>query len=514
MKFRPPLLALEEMEVTDWVTDDLPNLFWLLLLAESHEDSFTHLIRKMQTTLASGVLRDSMENDEAILSGRLIDIENIDARLRSEIIESLNAYNILEELVPDRVLATLRLYPEIPGGWLLVKPFEDRILDITDEVALHFAASAIMAAIKSGARNAKIKFPLLESLALGNKIKVGLEEARLHSAYPNDPANLKKAEATIRSFFLLFNTSGKSELRRGEVLKWANSFWKQNWHLSLCIPEEELDKLDTSTEEIPEVESAITTSIQEIARDASLKVIRAFDRFADQALDPMQSFDLHHSAKHEVVCGLVSRPARAILAVVRVPHLYSGEQSSHVTRLLAETKIVLSWMSDKPDDMYIKYQEYGRGKEKLALAHLESLVLDPNQNGSVYLKKAIGKRTKDLGSDLGLAFIEVNLEPTFSNISVRAMASEAELIDFYNHVFQSASSVIHGEWSSVSNYSMQRCANPLHKFHLVPSFTLEFPLTPELPKLFLRYLDEIIDLGLDILFGFEEKDATEATPPY
>lgn len=125
MKFRPPLLALEEMEVTDWVTDDLPNLFWLLLLAESHEDSFTHLIRKMQTTLASGVLRDSMENDEAILSERLIDIENIDARLRSEIIESLNAYNILEELVPDRVLATLRLYPEIPGGWLLVKPFED-----------------------------------------------------------------------------------------------------------------------------------------------------------------------------------------------------------------------------------------------------------------------------------------------------------------------------------------------------------------------------------------------------
>lgn len=76
-----------------------------------------------------------------------------------------------------------------------------------------------MAAIKSGARNAKIKFPLLESLALGNKIKVGLEEARLHSAYPNDPANLKKAEATIRSFFLLLNTSGKSELRRGEVLK-------------------------------------------------------------------------------------------------------------------------------------------------------------------------------------------------------------------------------------------------------------------------------------------------------
>jgi hypothetical protein len=42
--------------------------------------------------------------------------------------------------------------------------------------------------------------------------------------------------------------------------------------------------------------------------------------------------------------------------------------------------------------------------------------------------------------------------------------------------------VTHGEWWAIEEYAMQRCANPLHRFHLLPSFRPAYPPTLAFPK--------------------------------
>jgi len=42
----------------------------------------------------------------------------------------------------------------------------------------------------------------------------------------------------------------------------------------------------------------------------------------------------------------------------------------------------------------------------------------------------------------------------------------------YNKIYQPASGVTHGEWWAIEDNVMERCMNPLHRFHLCKSYAL------------------------------------------
>lgn len=105
----------------------------------------------------------------------------------------------------------------------------------------------------------------------------------------------------------------------------------------------------------------------------------------------------------------------------------------------------------------------------------------------------------------------MSIERTFANRDLRQMATDVGLEDLYRHVFQPTSGVTHGEWWAIEDYGMQRCVNPLHRFHLIPSFTLEYPINPDFPKVLDDHLRECMQAALEQLAPSDESgdDTTE-----
>lgn len=61
----------------------------------------------------------------------------------------------------------------------------------------------------------------------------------------------------------------------------------------------------------------------------------------------------------------------------------------------------------------------------------------------------------------------MSVESTFTGRTLRQMAEEIGDLDRYRFQYQPASAVAHGEWGTIEDYCLQRCANPLHLFHLL-----------------------------------------------
>ena len=78
---------------------------------------------------------------------------------------------------------------------------------------------------------------------------------------------------------------------------------------------------------------------------------------------------------------------------------------------------------------------------------------------------------------------------------MRTMAFEAGLEDLYRNVYQAASGVQHGEWWALEDYALQRCLNPLHRFHAVPSVQPVGEEDPEVGEYFVARLAHIVSIA-------------------
>jgi hypothetical protein len=92
--------------------------------------------------------------------------------------------------------------------------------------------------------------------------------------------------------------------------------------------------------------------------------------------------------------------------------------------------------------------------------------------------------------------------------SIRTMAKEAGLLDFYRQAYSLSSGVAHSEWWSVETHAMEPCLNVLHGMHLIPSLSLNSGANVELATAWVDQLYSLVRTGLRIL-GTDE-DAVAA----
>ncbi|GAA1294029.1 DUF5677 domain-containing protein [Saccharothrix xinjiangensis] len=306
--------------------------------------------------------------------------------------------------------------------------------------------------------------------------------------YPADPAKRPLAESIIRSSFgaekgASYALDPTLERRHQD---WAAAFWRQNWRMSACVLPDAAEEEEADEQPTPAVPGGAETAsagddTQPGETDALVAPATAeFNRFMDAALDRDLPLDLYAPAKHEVVSGLIARAARSVVAALLAPHLWSGEHGSGITRLLAETEILLAWLEITGSDAYEKYQSYGRGKAKLMHIRMKELLDGFPADPPEYLVKAVEQQARKLDGEWGQEFTEVDLSATFSGTTIRQMAIDTGLKDLYDHVYQTSSAVTHGEWSPIEEYVMQRCMNPTHRWHLVPSPRPAFASEPQL----------------------------------
>lgn len=111
--------------------------------------------------------------------------------------------------------------------------------------------------------------------------------------------------------------------------------------------------------------------------------------------------------------------------------------------MLVETKIYLHWMAQQDPIIYRQFQEYGAGKAKLYSQILDEL---PEEARTAGFRESIDELRR-LSHNRGvLDHRVVDTRDTFAGgKSIRAMAEEADLLDFYRQAYSLASGVSHSE---------------------------------------------------------------------
>jgi hypothetical protein len=153
---------------------------------------------------------------------------------------------------------------------------------------------------------------------------------------------------------------------------------------------------------------------------------------------------------------------------------------------MADVYINLAWVLRDPKERAKKFILYGLGQAKLELEHrrvdLETREAKPGELEYVQaLEDWINVQRATFLTDVNLG--------SWSGLSTRTMADESECIDFYNYVYTPFSSCVHSTWSHIARYNLQRCNNPLHRYHLMPSL-IEAPIDPDYIFLAARYLQK------------------------
>lgn len=259
---------------------------------------------------------------------------------------------------------------------------------------------------------------------------------------------------------------------------WAKAFWNLNALVTECMPEEPAGQASPPPEPDGELlAEKLTVDVDQLAlddpvdeRQDAVALVNATGNMLARYVAALQNIvplDLFDPTRNEVHAGLVTRAARWVIAGLRSPHTWNGEQGAEVTRILAEAEIYLAWLAANPDG-YRTFQEFGRGRAKLAGLHAEELLAKLEDVPDEW--RTAQKRLSAMGGGNQVMDVtNVSVESTFSGQSIREMASQSDLAELYKNVYQMSSGVLHGEWWAVTDYSMQRCMNPLHRFHMIPT---------------------------------------------
>lgn len=508
--YSPPLMAMDATVLVDWFRDDLPDLLWPAALIGLKGESGLGRFIGWQQRAISVLEHQAVDPAAESVDGRLTSLETVEEVVREGVVAALTHEMAEAGVLPDPLLAALRLYDDLPGRWLLVDPCADADSEITDDEALSFLGQAVVACVSDGHKEAMLKFVGINWAVLTKRFSSDVRTIDLLKVYPRDPETVKIADTVIRA---AFGASKGAEYHQASEVQarhadWARRFWKSNWRMSSCLLREDVELEPTNQTETGGKETATAEVLHAVQT-----MTEEFNRFLDGFFE-CQEHDLYDPAKHEVIAGLVTRAVRSVTASLRAPHLWCGEYGSSLTRLLAETEIVLAWLAMSGPDSYAQFQAFGLGKAKLMRTHMTDLANEFPDGPPEMLSDALQHIEKKLGGEWGEAFIPVSIDSTFAGRSVRGMAQDTGLEDLYRHVYQSASGVSHGEWWAVEDYAMQRCFNPLHRFHQVPSMEPVGGGEPALARYWVLKTAGLISMALDQLESDNSTGAASNAKPY
>lgn len=475
-KYLTQLQATGVMREADWARDDVPDFIWPIVVLQALGGSKYLDFAKWQTRCVDDLSKLDGFETKGRLDGRLTSLAALgdeDERARLIIVDTALELGLLDPNISE----VLSLYTGRPAPWFVFEPETD---PPNESRAFKGLALAIYSVLRDRHKEALIKVLPVWARVADQTLRTDGITIDLLKDYPGNSSKRDKAESVIRAMFGA--SHGAAEEREPDVWEasrtWAKSFWNLNGQVTECMPEE-LAELETLPAEPDDdlVAKNLTVESDQLALDDPLderqdavalvnSVGEMLARYV-AALQTVVPLDLFEPTKNEVHAGLITRAARWVVAGLRSPHTWNGEQGAEVTRILAEAEIYLAWLAANPDG-YRTFQEYGRGRAKLAGLHAAEL-LSKLEDVPDEWRQAQKKFVNIGGGDQVLDLTNVSVESTFSGKSVREMASSSDLAELYKNVYQMSSGILHGEWWAVTEYSMQRCMNPLHRFHLIPT---------------------------------------------
>jgi hypothetical protein len=505
--YKSPLAATGALSIANWLKDDLPDLLWpALVLAERGNNGIRQFVKWQAAVQANLAHHDDSEWVAETLDGRLTHLATLAERYPDAsaiVVDAANRRGLLSEEV-RRALAS---YPYLPARWLVG---DDEVAP-PQQADLEFLREAVLGVMKDGHRQALLKCFRTWSTVQAGTFRSSPETVDLLKDYPGEPSKRPAADSVVRAMW----GAHRAMVEIGEphhfdrAIEWAQMFWGTNSMTSKCIRKREIeDAQETSVEPseigVPLERKAEPTPMPEGGEDLRRFTMDLLSSFVE-ALETAPA-NLYASTRQEVVSGLVARAGRDVIAVLGAPDLWCLEHSAHIGRMLVEVKIYLHWMAQQDPSIYRQFQEYGAGKAKLYSRISNEL---PNEARTAGFRESIDELKRLSHNDDVIDHRIVDTRDTFADgKSIRVMAEEAGLLDFYRQAYSLASGVTHSEWWSVETHAMEPCLNVLHGMHLTPSLSLNYGGNVELANAWVDQFYSLVRTSFRIL-GTDE-DAVEA----
>lgn len=393
--------------------------------------------------------------------------------------------DLVEELFLEPFGRILAFFPESPASWLISESFLSKgghldpdieipklrslVADLMDgrgELATAVRMASFGRIIKKG----KMMFPKgLPTLDLLPKYPAGLtdDEKRLCESF---------VRASLGPYLNLND--------RYYDHQWSKYFWRQNYNLSLCRP---IRLPLRGGRAVTQDEFAKVTKIIE---ENSKRVRRYLDSLALQI-----QYDLYAPEHGAVLHGLFARCVRFYLLVMEDPNMWARDTAGIMLRCLVETAITFCYLAEKgTDEEFEAFRKYGEGQKKLLMLQLQD-----NHPDAQTLE---GKDVEDLSKELGgftAELLQIDLGH-WAKKDARKLASAVGLERFYRLVYAPTSADVHGTWTSLQDSNLGVCAEPLHRFHYVPSYS-EPPLYVSTLAAVQEILEHVRDVAVKLL-GF------------
>ncbi|WP_235214554.1 DUF5677 domain-containing protein [Rhodococcus opacus] len=494
--YKSPLAATGVLSVANWLKDDLPDLLWpALVLVESGNDSVRQFVKWQEAVRERLAHHDEDGWVAETLDGRLTHLAVLVERFPDAsaiVVEEARRRGLLSE----GVRGALASYPYLPARWLVgdvkVTPLEQQDLELIRD--------AVLGVMQDDHREALLKCFRTWSTVQAGTFSSSADTIDLLKDYPGEPTKRAAADSAVRAMWGAHKAMVQVDDPNhfDAAIEWARVFWGVNSMTSRCIRKREIDDAQDAGTEVLEVEAPSGRPAQstpegsENLRRFTMDLLSSFV----EALETAPA-NLHANERQEVVSGLVTRAGRDVIAVLGAPDLWCVEHGAHIGRMLVETKIYLHWMAQEDPAIYRQFQEYGAGKAKLYSRIADEL---PDEARTAGFRESVDELKRLSHNDDVLDHRIVDTRDTFAEgKSIRVMAEEAGLLDFYRQAYSLASGVAHSEWWSVETHAMEPCLNVLHGMHQIPSLSLSYGGNVELANAWVDQLYSLVCAGLQIL---------------
>jgi hypothetical protein len=448
-RLRGPLAKLNpKIETAEWTRDLLPEHLWLAALANKFGlDNTPRIYNKFMDAV------DVHWRHPFVALGLVSDFGLVPADERPIFLEKNR--DLVDEAFHNVIGRALALYPDGPAAWLINKQLleSEGALDPFVELPVLRRLVTMLAPGKDAFAGRLRAIPL-NRLFKHNKLFIakGLSVADLLPKYPSGLTEQEQylVESMARSMLgMLVQQRGASE-----PLTWPKYFWRHNYDMLPCRPTEQ---------QVVGAEPVSSTDAEKLAESLHRNA-GAAKQYLEQLRTKLR-VDLYDPRKGEVLFGLFARLTRLYALMAEDPFLWARDVSGIMLRPLAETAITFSYLAKVgTDEDFDRFIEYGEGQQKLLMLHLQDNY--PNQTSLE------GLTAEQLADEIEVwpEMVEIELG-SWSKKDARRLAQEAGLEDLYRLVFNPSSGDLHGSWVSLKSSNLVRCAEPLHRWHRLPTYT-------------------------------------------
>lgn len=460
---QPPLSQIN-FTPSSWINDRLPDMLWAVLAVGfwSREKAlaFFRYVAKF------------VENNPECYLVTLAGVGGLSVDKRLKLVKYMLSWSDDTK----EMLRPLMLFQTLPGFSEWKKLLDDAVLQ-KDWKRLGNAVLKVLWHQSETATDCRWVKVLCRMVGGKMKFDISMKDtARGIIEYPNY-GDLRKIRPSIRAAEITFESKKKNL-----DYSWPQNFWNTCFEKTICSPESlgYKDKFDAKTWE---------TSRKYYLKETKRLRMSLIDHFLKTSVTT--AID----ARQEACFGFAFYSFTLFTEII----LYKLDYSvvgRMILRSLVECLISFAFLLEEDNpDFWKNYREYGTGQAKLVYLKLQELKDKPT---------AINEKVMDeiANEDVWQEFVSINIGQ-WDKTDLRKMSENVGLKDIYDQYYNWTSGYIHSSWAAIREAVYERCFNPLHRLHRLP--TRDFPRLQSVTLDALKIVNDICELLSKAYPSFEDR---------